>query len=93
MPIGAPWDGQVPPRVLAKGIIDLVLLTPQGWQIIDYKTDTLSMDQLVLEYREQLWAYARIWEKITGKRAVFAGIYSIREQRLSGDVRGEAFTA
>jgi len=47
VPIGAPWDDQVPPRVLAKGIIDLILRTPEGWQIIDYKTDVLSLDQLV----------------------------------------------
>jgi len=31
-------DDQVPPRVLAKGIIDLILRTLR-WQIIDYKTD------------------------------------------------------
>jgi ATP-dependent helicase/nuclease subunit A len=93
VPVGAPWDGQDPPRVLAKGIIDLVLRTPQGWHIIDYKTDALSVDQLVQDYREQLRAYARIWEKITGKRVVFAGIYSVRQLRLSGDVRGETVTA
>jgi ATP-dependent helicase/nuclease subunit A len=93
VPIGTPWDGDLPPRVLAKGIIDLVLRTPQGWQIIDYKTDVLSIEQLVLAYREQLRAYARIWEKITGKRVAFAGIYSVRDLQLSGDARGEAFTA
>jgi ATP-dependent exoDNAse (exonuclease V) beta subunit len=92
-PVGAPWDGQMPSRLLAKGIIDLVVLTPQGWRIIDYKTDALSVDQLVQEYREQLGAYARIWEKVTGKRVVFAGIYSVRDLELSGDVRGVAFTA
>jgi len=93
VPIGTPWDGDLPPRVLAKGIIDLVLRTPQGWQIIDYKTDVLSIEQLVLAYREQLRAYARIWEKITGKRVAFAGVYSVRDLQLSGDARGEASTA
>jgi len=93
VPIGAPWDDQVPPRVLAKGIIDLILCTPEGWQIIDYKTDVLSLDQLVEQYCEQLRAYARIWEKITGQRVSFAGIYSVRELKLSSDVRGAALTA
>ena len=93
VPVGAPWDGQAPSRLLAKGIIDLVLHTPQGWQIIDYKTDVLSVQQLVLDYREQLRAYARIWEKITGKRVAFAGIYSVRDLQMSPEVRGEVVTA
>jgi ATP-dependent helicase/nuclease subunit A len=93
VPIGATWDDQRPPRVIAKGVIDLVLRTHRGWRIIDYKTDSLSVDQLVKEYREQVRAYARIWEKITKERVAFAGIYSVRDLQLSGDVRGEAVTA
>jgi ATP-dependent exoDNAse (exonuclease V) beta subunit len=92
VPVGAPWDGQKA-RVLAKGIIDLVLRTPQGWHIIDYKTDALSVDQLVQDYRDQLQAYVRIWEKITGNSVVFAGIYSVRQLKLSGDVRDDMLTA
>jgi len=93
VPIGAPWDDQQPPRVLAKGVIDLVLRTPRGWQIIDYKTDSMRVDELVAEYREQVRAYSRIWEKITNERVAFAGIYSVRDLQLSGDVRGETVTA
>jgi ATP-dependent helicase/nuclease subunit A len=93
VPVGAPWDVQMPPRLLAKGIIDLIMRTPQGWRIIDYKTDALSVDQLVLEYCEQLRAYARIWERISGKKVVFAGVYSVRDLQLSGDVRGEVVAA
>ena len=93
VPIGTPWDNKAPSRLLARGIIDLVMRAAEGWNIIDYKTDALSMDQLVLEYREQLRAYARIWEKVTGRGVVFVGIYSVRDLQLSGDVRGDAFTA
>jgi ATP-dependent helicase/nuclease subunit A len=93
VPVGAPWDNQTPPRLLARGFIDLALRTGEGWKIIDYKTDALGIDQLVQEYCEQLRAYARIWEKVTGKKVVFAGIYSVRDLELSPDVRGEVVTA
>ena len=86
-----PWDALTPTRLQAKGIVDLILRTPEGWRIIDYKTDALSIDQIVQQYREQLQAYARIWEKITGQNVVFAGLYSVRDLRLSGDIRGDAF--
>jgi hypothetical protein len=62
-------------------------------QIIDYKTDSMRVDELVAEYREQVRAYSRIWEKITNERVAFAGIYSVRDLQLSGDVRGETVTA
>jgi ATP-dependent helicase/nuclease subunit A len=93
VPIGTQWDDKAPSRLLARGIIDLVLRTREGWRIIDYKTDALSIDQLVLEYRQQLRAYARIWERITNERAAFAGIYSVRDLQLSLDLRGEVVTA
>lgn len=53
----------------------------------------LSVEQLVPVYCEQLRAYARIWEKITGKRVAFAGLYSVRDLQMSPDVRGEVVTA
>jgi ATP-dependent helicase/nuclease subunit A len=92
VPVGAPWDNQTPSRQLARGIIDLAFRAPEGWRIIDYKTDALSIDQLVLEYREQLRGYASIWESVTGKRVAFAGIFSVRDLCLSEDVRGETLT-
>ena len=82
MPIGTPWDDDLPPRVLAKGIIDLVLRTPQGWQIIDYKTDVLSIEQLVLALpRATSGLCSDLGEKSPGK-----------ELRLSGSIRCGTFS-
>ena len=49
------------------GIIDLVLCQPEGWQIIDYKTDRKRVEELLAAYAPQLEEYARSWTAITGK--------------------------
>ena len=76
-------------RRLARGIIDLALQCEDGWHIIDYKTDFATREQLVEIYGDQVKAYADIWERITGSRVAFAGLYSVRDQALTMDVRGE----
>ena len=76
-------------RRLARGIIDLALQCEDGWHIVDYKTDLATREQLVAIYADQVKLYADIWERVTGSRVAFAGLYSVREQALTMDVRGE----
>jgi ATP-dependent helicase/nuclease subunit A len=51
-----------PPRLLY-GVIDLAFRTPDGWTLIDYKTDQLApgIDVLAARYAPQVRAYAEHW--------------------------------
>ena len=75
------------PRRLETGVIDLVLQFDAGWEIIDYKTDGADLEQLVAQYGQQVQTYAAHWERITGERVVYAGIYSVRENAMTAETR------
>ena len=87
VPFGVRLD-ESPPR-LVFGVLDLVLEGEAGWEIIDYKTDRQQLDGLVERYADQVREYARHWTNLVDEPA-FAGLYGLREQRLSGDVRGDS---
>ncbi len=53
-----------------RGVIDLVFLEPQGWVIVDYKTDLVqpgSIAKLVDHYRPQVQSYADAWQTLLEK--------------------------
>jgi ATP-dependent exoDNAse (exonuclease V) beta subunit len=75
------------PRIL-QGVIDLAFRTARGWDLVDYKTDQADMAELVTRYDEQVRAYATQWARLTGSPVTYAGLYAVREARLSPDVRG-----
>jgi ATP-dependent helicase/nuclease subunit A len=53
------------------GRIDLVFREPDGWVIIDYKSDAAGEHipaELMRLYRGQLALYAAAWERLTGER-------------------------
>jgi len=57
-----------PTRVL-EGVIDLVFEEPEGWVVVDYKTDVGSdprFDERVVGYRRQVDYYADAWGALTG---------------------------
>ena len=57
--------GAAVPEVVA-GTIDLTYLTPEGWRVVDYKTDEgLSLDAAT-RYRAQVSAYEQAWTMVTG---------------------------
>lgn len=64
----APSDGDGPARVL-EGVIDLVFEEPDGWVVVDYKTD-VGTDPRFAErvdgYRRQVDLYADAWGSLTG---------------------------
>ncbi len=68
VPIGAPSGD-----VILEGFIDLLFETPQGYEIVDYKTDDIrasEMESRMDHYRVQGDAYAELVRAITGKTPV-----------------------
>jgi len=62
-------DNGVP--IVVEGVIDLAFREPDGWVIVDYKTDVVddpdNLEQRRRQYRAQVDAYAAHFEKITGE--------------------------
>jgi ATP-dependent exoDNAse (exonuclease V) beta subunit len=68
------------PPVVVTGIIDLVYRTREGWRIVDHKTDQLAdraAAALLDRHANQLAAYARAWQGITGSPAR-TGLHVVR---------------
>jgi len=72
-----------PTSTILSGVIDLLYRTELGWHVVDYKTDQLSIDELVALYASQCKTYGTYWETITREPMAYAGIYSVRAGRLS----------
>lgn len=49
--------------VLYEGIIDLLAIYEDVYYIIDYKSDNISVDELVLRYKDQLDLYGKAFDK------------------------------
>ena len=65
-------------------MIDLVYETPDGWEILDYKTDQVSATstQILQRYSGQIEAYRKYWSKQALGPVKRIGLYLVR----SGDV-------
>jgi ATP-dependent helicase/nuclease subunit A len=70
------------PRVL-HGVIDLAFRGPDGWELVDYKTDQADVATLAARYGEQVRQYAGQWATLTGGRISMACLYAVREQAAS----------
>jgi len=66
-------------EIVVHGAMDLVFEEEGGWVIVDYKTDEpptgkalgrRGAGERLRDYAEQLEAYSRAWERITGFRVV-----------------------
>jgi ATP-dependent helicase/nuclease subunit A len=63
--------------VYLEGVIDLVFREPDGWVVVDYKTDKGDDPEFAARlpaYREQLRIYSRAWELLSGE--------PVKERRL-----------
>jgi ATP-dependent helicase/nuclease subunit A len=52
-----------------EGVIDLVFEEPDGWVVVDYKTDVGTdprFEERVAGYRRQVDLYADAWGSLTG---------------------------
>jgi ATP-dependent helicase/nuclease subunit A len=74
-------EREAPVPILVRGSIDLVFEEPDGWVIVDYKTDSIQAgkpDALVDKYAPQIRLYAESWERITGQKVKETGLYFSR---------------
>jgi ATP-dependent exoDNAse (exonuclease V) beta subunit len=70
--------------VVVQGVADVVLITPAGAVVIDFKTDQRSQDQTgpnEVLYGRQLGIYAMAVETILGTRVISKWIYALADGR------------
>jgi ATP-dependent exoDNAse (exonuclease V) beta subunit len=90
VPLAALLAPEARDLAIAKGVIDLVLRFQDGWEIHDYKSDRLGMEQITARYAAQVQTYAALWRRITGQHVRFAGLFSTRTLEMSADLQKAA---
>jgi ATP-dependent helicase/nuclease subunit A len=68
-------------HIIIQGIIDLLVETPDGLVIVDFKTDDVPADNLTGRaelYRGQLELYAQAAEAITSKKVIKSWLYFLK---------------
>jgi ATP-dependent exoDNAse (exonuclease V) beta subunit len=51
---------------LVTGTIDFTYRTPEGWCVVDCKTDESFSPEALVRYRAQVSAYEQAWARVTG---------------------------
>ncbi len=75
---------EAPAGTVLQGAIDLVFEEPDGWVLVDYKSDTVTPEnRAALEafYAPQIGHYRRYWERLTG-RPTRAGLFFLHTGEL-----------
>jgi ATP-dependent helicase/nuclease subunit A len=87
VPVAVRLDGEAggPPRVL-HGVIDLAFRGPDGWELVDYKTDQADVATLAAQYGDQVRQYAAQWSALTGEPVARASVYAVRAQTASDNL-------
>jgi ATP-dependent helicase/nuclease subunit A len=70
--------------VVVQGVVDLALIQDDSIVILDYKTDSISSDEVpakAAEYAPQLRLYALAMERINGRRVEAAWLHFIKPRR------------
>jgi hypothetical protein len=62
-------------------------ITAAGWELVDYKTDQADVATLAARYGDQVRQYAVQWGALTGTPVTYAGLYGVREQAPSSELR------
>ncbi|MDQ7784095.1 MAG: UvrD-helicase domain-containing protein [Desulfomonilaceae bacterium] len=74
-----PADGEAGATdTILRGVIDLAFEEPEGWVIVDYKSDRVpegKVRRLVDLYTPQVLSYADAWREITGLEVSEVGLY------------------
>ena len=89
VPFAVTVAGSTPPTILY-GVVDLAYRAPDGWHLIDYKTDQADMNALRERYAGQLRQYSTQWSALTDQPIGHVAIYRIRGDELSADLRSGA---
>jgi ATP-dependent helicase/nuclease subunit A len=69
-PGATPTSGAEPPLHVLEGVIDLAFREPDGWVIVDYKTDVgrdPDFPRRHASYRRQVDLYAEAWSRLSGE--------------------------
>ena len=73
---------------IIRGVIDLVYRLPEGWKIVDYKTNAVKTDEdvraLCEQTADQVNTYAKHWEKFTGETVVAKGLWLTKRREFRG---------
>ena len=70
---------------MLQGVIDLAFRTPDGWTLVDYKTDRIEDDAaFVRRHEEQLNWYAEALRTITGEPVTALWLWSLSKSRAYG---------
>ena len=78
VPFATQLNTESPPAIL-RGIIDLAINKPEGWKLVDYKTDAIPESDpnfLTKKYARQVETYAEHWEALSGETVFEKGIWS-----------------
>jgi ATP-dependent exoDNAse (exonuclease V) beta subunit len=86
VPFAVTVAGSTPPTILY-GVVDLAYRAPDGWHLIDYKTDQAEMPALCDRYAGQLREYGAQWSALTDQPIGHIGLFRIRSAELSPDLR------
>ncbi|MFN8611747.1 MAG: UvrD-helicase domain-containing protein [Vulcanimicrobiota bacterium] len=73
-------------RRLRFGTIDLAIQRDDGWGLVDYKTDRQTVSVLATQYARQMAGYAQCWSLLCEQSPRYAGLFSLREMKLSIDL-------
>lgn len=71
-------------NTVVRGVLDLAFEEPDGWVIIDYKTDRVGeggLEHLKQRHGQQLSTYARAWRQATGLSVKETGIFLVGTQQ------------
>ena len=68
-----------PPTIL-HGIVDLLLKSTSGWEIVDYKTDALDAETVRERYEGQVLRYKKVWELVTESKLGTTTTHPIRQE-------------
>jgi len=71
--------------ILVRGMIDALLPTPDGLELIDYKTDAVTPEQVVdraASYRVQMDMYARAAEAIWRRPVIARWLVFLSARRI-----------
>jgi ATP-dependent helicase/nuclease subunit A len=72
------------PPTIVRGVIDLAFREPQGWVIVDYKTDDRPgrpLEALIAHYAPQVRSYARAWNRAVGQAPHEIGLFFVNSGR------------
>ncbi|HHX95448.1 MAG TPA: hypothetical protein GX691_06495 [Clostridia bacterium] len=70
-------------KVIVSGIVDLMFREPDGWVIVDYKTDALENSaDFIREYGFQVKTYCEMVEHILGEKVKEGCLYSTYKREM-----------